>query len=46
MIRDPDTGEVLAFATGGDATIATSKTAVQLSFSDGVQSVTHLVSAR
>jgi hypothetical protein len=38
MVRDPDTGEVLAFARGGDARIWTGKSEVDLEVSDGVQS--------
>ena len=38
MVRDPDTGEVLAFARGGDARVWTRKAAVDLDLSDGVQS--------
>ena len=35
---DPDTGEVLSFARGGDARVWTTKGAVDLDVSDGVQS--------
>jgi hypothetical protein len=38
MVRDPDTGMVLSFARGGDATIATSKAALDLNFSNRVSS--------
>jgi hypothetical protein len=38
MVRDPDTGEVLAFARGGDARVWTSKSELDLEVSDGVQS--------
>jgi hypothetical protein len=38
MVRDPDTGEVLSFARGGDARVWTSKAQVDLEVSDGVQS--------
>jgi hypothetical protein len=38
MVRDPDTGEVLAFARGGDARVWTTKSEVDLEVSDGVQS--------
>ena len=38
MVRDPDTGEVLSFARGGNARVWTSKGAVDLELSDGVQS--------
>ncbi len=38
MVRDPDTGEVLSFARGGDARVWTRKAAVDLDLSDGVQS--------
>ncbi len=30
MVRDPDNGQVLSFARGGDVTITTSKTELQL----------------
>lgn len=43
MVRDADTREVLAFATGGTATFVTPKNALQLVFSDGVQSAARLV---
>ena len=38
MVRDPDTGEVLSFARGGDARVWTSKARLDLEVSDGVQS--------
>jgi hypothetical protein len=38
MVRDPDSGMVLSFARGGDATIATPKAALDLNFSNRVQS--------
>jgi hypothetical protein len=38
MVRDPDTGEVLAFVRGGDARISTGKGELDLEVSDGVQS--------
>ncbi|HEV7365092.1 MAG TPA: hypothetical protein VGN76_04550, partial [Gemmatimonadales bacterium] len=38
MVRDPDTGEVLSFARGGDARVWTRKSIVDLEVSDGVQS--------
>jgi hypothetical protein len=38
MVRDPDTGEVLAFARGGDARVWTGKSEVDLELSDGVRS--------
>jgi hypothetical protein len=38
MVRDPDTGEVLSFARGGDVEVATSKTRVDLVVSNGVKS--------
>jgi hypothetical protein len=38
MVRDPDTGEVLAFARGGDARIWSRKGELDLEVSDGVQS--------
>jgi hypothetical protein len=37
-VRDPDTGEVLSFARGGDARVWTRKPVVDLEVSDGVQS--------
>jgi hypothetical protein len=40
MVRDPDTGEVLSFARGGKARVATSKAKLDLVVSDGVQSRT------
>jgi hypothetical protein len=38
MVRDPDTGEVLSFARGGNARVLTGKSAVDLEVSNGVQS--------
>jgi hypothetical protein len=38
IVRDPDTGEILSFARGGDARVWTSKAVVDLDLSDGVQS--------
>jgi hypothetical protein len=38
MVRDPDTGQVLSFARGGDMTVATSKNALDLNFSNRVRS--------
>jgi hypothetical protein len=38
MVRDPDTGEVLSFARGGNARVATPKGEVLLEMSDGVKS--------
>jgi hypothetical protein len=38
MVRDPDTGEILSFARGGDVEVATSKTRVDLVVSNGVKS--------
>ena len=38
MVRDPDTGEVLSFARGGNARVLTTKSAVDLEVSNGVQS--------
>jgi hypothetical protein len=38
MVRDPDTGEVLSFARGGNARVWTGKGAVDLEVSNGVQS--------
>jgi hypothetical protein len=39
MVRDPDTGDVLSFARGGEAEVMTSKTRVDLLLSDGVRSM-------
>jgi hypothetical protein len=38
MVRDPDTGEVLSFARGGNARVWTQKRQVDLEVSDGVRS--------
>ncbi|HET6578921.1 MAG TPA: hypothetical protein VFG66_11385 [Gemmatimonadales bacterium] len=38
MVRDPDTGEVLSFARGGQAEVATGRTELDLSVSDRVGS--------
>jgi hypothetical protein len=38
MVRDPDTGEVLSFARGGNARVWTQKRQVDLEISDGVRS--------
>lgn len=38
MVRDPDTGQVLSFARGGNAQVWTGKGAVDLELSDGVRS--------
>jgi hypothetical protein len=38
MVRDPDTGEVLSFARGGNARVSTAKGEVDLQVSDGVRS--------
>ncbi len=38
MVRDPDTGSVLAFARGGNARVWTSKNHLDLELSDGVRS--------
>jgi len=38
MVRDPDTGEVLSFARGGNSRVLTGKNAVDLEVSNGVQS--------
>jgi len=42
MVRDPNTGEVLSLARGGDVFVRTSKTQLDLVLSDGVRS--HLTS--
>jgi hypothetical protein len=38
MVRDPDTGDVLSFARGGDVQVITGKSRVDLVLSNGVQS--------
>jgi hypothetical protein len=38
MVRDPETGEVLSFARGGQAEIATPRTELEVTQSDGVSS--------
>jgi hypothetical protein len=38
MVRDPGSGEVLSFARGGKSWVQTSKGALDLDLSDGVQS--------
>jgi hypothetical protein len=38
MVRDPDTGEVLSFARGGDIELSSSKNEVELIMSDGITS--------
>jgi hypothetical protein len=38
LVRDPDTGEVLSFARGGDAQVRIGKGTVDLNLSDGVRS--------
>ena len=38
MVRDPDTGEVLSFARGGDMEIATTKRELDVVLSDRVGS--------
>ncbi len=38
MVRDPDTGEVLSFARGGQVNVATSKRTLDLVVSDRVGS--------
>jgi hypothetical protein len=38
MVRDPDTGDVLSFARGGEVEVMTSKTRVDLLLSNGVRS--------
>jgi hypothetical protein len=39
MVRDPDTGDVLSFARGGDVQVVTGKSRVDLVLSNGVQSI-------
>jgi hypothetical protein len=43
MVRDPDTGEVLSLARGGDVQLWTSKNRLDLVLSDGVKSSLHKV---
>jgi hypothetical protein len=43
MVRDPATGQVLSFARGGSATIWTGAARFDVTFSDGVRSVTRSV---
>jgi hypothetical protein len=43
MVRDPDTGEVLSLARGGDVQLWTSKNRLDLVLSDGVKSRVHQV---
>jgi hypothetical protein len=38
LVRDPDTGQILSFARGGSARVATGKSVVDLEVSDGVRS--------
>jgi hypothetical protein len=38
MVRDPDTGEILSFARGGEVELTTSKSQVDLNMSTGVRS--------
>ena len=38
MVRDPETGQVLAFARGGEAEVYTSKPEVDLALLNGVAS--------
>jgi hypothetical protein len=38
MVRDPETGEVLSFARGGNSRLVTQKGAIDLEMSDGVKS--------
>jgi hypothetical protein len=38
MVRDPDTGEVLSFARGGNARVWTQKDRVDLQLSSGLRS--------
>src|SRR4051812_1790211 len=39
MVRDPDTGDVLSFARGGEVQVVTGKSRVDLVLSNGVQSI-------
>ena len=43
MVRDPATGEIVSFARGGQAIVATSKRTLDLEVSDGVGSRTERV---
>lgn len=43
LVRDPDTGQILSFARGGDATVWTNRLGVELNMSDGVRSATRTV---
>jgi hypothetical protein len=38
MVRDPETGEVLSFARGGNSRLVTLKGEIDLEMSDGVKS--------
>ena len=46
MIRDPRTGEVLAFAEGGSVDVETDAGTLDVTFSDGVHSVRKLLSVQ
>ncbi len=46
MVRDPRSGQVLAFARNGDASISTTLGEVELVFSDGVRSAARVVRVR
>jgi hypothetical protein len=45
MVRDPVTGEIVSFARGGHATVATARRTLELVVSDGVGSRTERVTA-
>jgi hypothetical protein len=38
MVRDPDTGEILSFARGGQGELVTSKSQIELNVSSGIRS--------
>ena len=42
MVRDPDTREILSFARGGDVTVVTSKTELEMNYSNRVRSLREL----
>jgi len=45
MVRDPESGEILSFARGGNVNVATQKRRVELVLSNGVQSKVELAAA-
>jgi len=46
MVRDPDSGEILSFARGGKARIATAKGTLDLVVSDQVRSQTRRITVQ